>query len=153
MKASSEKDGKQAEDSGLAESVEAAPEKTVITWENAAVEQAVRAAAEIPEGEITQKDLDAVTYLDFTNAGMKDLSVLKRFPALKSVDLTGNGISSLEMLKDMTWLEGICLDDNQITYIQPLRSLTSLVASVCHMVAIVVTLYSMSHSGFSCVPK
>ena len=42
QKASSEKDGKQAEDSGLAESVEAAPEKTVITWENAAVEQAVR---------------------------------------------------------------------------------------------------------------
>ena len=97
-----------------------------LKWENEAVEQAVRAAAEIPQGEITRQDLEKVTYLDLTNAGLKDFSVLKQFPALKSVDLTGNGINSLEAFSDMTQLEGLCLDDNQITDIQPLRNLTTL---------------------------
>lgn len=105
---------------------EAAPPPAALTWENPAVEKAVREAAEIPSGVITEQDLAEVTYLDLSNTGMKDFSVLSRFPALVSVDLTGNGITDLKPLTGFQQLEGLCLDDNQITDLMPLREMTNL---------------------------
>ena len=54
------------------------PAASVPVWENGAVEQAVRTAAEVPTGEITVQDLDKVTYLDLSNAGIRDLSDRQR---------------------------------------------------------------------------
>jgi hypothetical protein len=92
----------------------------------AAIEAAIREAANKPSGELTPADLAQVTKLDLSESEIADLKPLAGLAELVFLQLNGNGIRDLGPLAELTKLQGIMLDGNRVTDLKPLAGLTEL---------------------------
>jgi len=92
----------------------------------AAIEAAIRKAANKPSGELTPADLAQVTKLDLSELEIVDLKPLAGLTELVFLQLNGNGIRDLGPLAGLTKLQGIMLDGNRATDLRPLAGLTEL---------------------------
>ena len=112
-----------------------APE--VIVFTDAYLEEAVRAAMNKPEGDITVDDAAAVTMLNLSNSdwdamnaengGIKDLSDLKYFINLKELNIDYNDIQDLAPLSALTELQVLTFSAVRVKDLSPLASLTNMV--------------------------
>ena len=89
----------------------------------AAIETALRRASGAP---ITEANLKALTLLEATNRGIRDLTGLEAATNLAELDLSGNNIADITPLAELTNLTELRLRFNNITDITPLAGLTSL---------------------------
>ena len=83
------------------------------------VEKAVRAALFWPKGELTEADLQDITYLNLkdtkiTDAGLKDVAKLQNLSIFFSIrtQITDEGLKDLAKLQKLEWLN---LSDTKIT--------------------------------------
>lgn len=112
-----------------------APE--VIVFTDTYLEEAVRAAMNKPEGDITVDDAAAVTMLNLSNSdwdamnaengGIKDLSDLKYFINLKELNIDYNDIQDLAPLSTLTELQVLTFSAVRVKDLSPLASLTNMV--------------------------
>lgn len=115
-----------------------APE--VIQFTDAYLEDAVRTAMNLPDGNITVEQANAVTVLDLRNAdwdamnaengGIKDISDLKYFPNLTELHLDFNDVQDLSPLSTLTNLNVLSLSAVRVKDLSPLASLSSMV-NIC----------------------
>jgi prepilin-type N-terminal cleavage/methylation domain-containing protein len=101
----------------------------VRTFPDNALEAAVRTAVGVPEGDIHQSDLDAVSTFDASCLGIADLTGMEYWTNLTSLQISGCGsgpITDLSPLASLTGLTTLILDGNSIEDISSLASLTSL---------------------------
>ena len=89
----------------------------------AAVRGALGLGATAP---IPETDLEALTYLFASNAGITDLTGLEYATGLWDLYLPRNQVSDISRLASLTRLVNLDLDGNQISDISPLASLTRL---------------------------
>ena len=75
---------------------------------------------------IPETDLEALTYLFASNAGITDLTGLEYATGLWDLYLPRNQVSDISRLASLTRLVNLDLDGNQISDISPLASLTRL---------------------------
>lgn len=90
------------------------------------IEAAIRERLGKPEGELTAADLERVTSLSLSGAGLSDISALAQLPKLRNLNLDYNEISDLSPLAGLVELEKLHLGSNQITDLSPLNNLTKL---------------------------
>jgi len=99
------------------------------------LEALVRAATGKTEGDISQIEAEAVTYLNLNNQWHKELypdqkivnlQGLEYFRNLKSLDLSEHDISNIDAISKLSDLEELNLSGNPISDITPLSSLKSL---------------------------
>ena len=83
------------------------------------VEKAIRESLERPTGELTEKDLEEVTYLEFgsaqiTDAGLKEVAKLEQLSSLSLpyTEITDEGLKEVAKLQQ---LKELSLEDTQIT--------------------------------------
>lgn len=110
----------------------------VVTFTDPVLEEMIRAAMGIPEGDITAAQAEAITLLDLHMDGgdwskprISDISALASFKNLTSLNLgwalQNNGFGvDLTPLSGLTKLEALYLNSNEIRTIHPLASLTNL---------------------------
>ncbi len=89
----------------------------------AAVETALGKA---PGSPISAQDMAALTALDASGRGIRDLSGLELAVGLESLRLYGNRLDSLEPLSGLTGLRSLIFRDNAVFDLSPLSRLTSL---------------------------
>jgi Leucine-rich repeat (LRR) protein len=99
---------------------------TVIEIKDAGLEAAIRDALGIFDRDLTDVDLELLTYLYADNFGIKDLSGIENAKNLTGLDLRGNQITDISPLKDLTHLNSLTLWDNEISDISALENLTNL---------------------------
>ena len=92
----------------------------------AAIEAAVRKAAEKPTGELTKADLEKVTELRLKGYQISDVSALKGLTQLTGLILENNQISDVSALKELKQLKWLNLSENQLTDVSALQELTQL---------------------------
>ena len=106
-----------------------------IVFNDALLEQKIRAALNIPEGDVTLADTAAVTELLIGNEWMQDIpedqrindiSALKYFPNLVKLNLEFCGIYRIDELRVMTNLGEAMLSNNNIRDIRPLLACKNL---------------------------
>lgn len=130
---------------------EASPEDVPGYFQDAALEEAVRAAIQKPSGELTKEDFESVTEFSYTgsaaapltslsgieqlvnletltiqNAGLTDIGALSGLKNLKSLALRSNRIQSLSPLSGLVRLETLDLIHNLVTDVSPLSGLENL---------------------------
>lgn len=138
---------------GDASDVVQVPSDVPVVFDNALLEQAVRAELGMPEGDITEKDLARVerlavvgctvlsrersfryvifSYVDEVPqegepfGDISDLSLLMKMPKLKELYLCGQQIKDLTPLKNLP-LRRLYLCDNKITDFSPLADIVTL---------------------------
>ena len=81
----------------------------------AKIEKAVRAELGIPEGELTQSDMDRVTHLNLDGMQLTDVRSLENLPQLKDLGLKMNPLTHLKNLEKLSQLERLHFDSNNIT--------------------------------------
>ncbi len=100
-----------------------------IVFKDAVLEQKIRAALDIPTGDITLEQTESVNKLLFGNQWqenvpddikVKDISALKYFPNLVALELQNNDVQSIDVLRIMPNLTYLDLSNS------PIRDLTSL---------------------------
>ena len=92
----------------------------------AAIEAAIRKAANKDSGDLTPADLAQVTKLDLSELEIADLKPLADLTELVFLQLNGNAIRDLGPLAELTKLQGVMLDGNRVTDLRPLAGLTEL---------------------------
>ena len=94
----------------------------------AAIEAAIREAAEKPTGELTQADLEKVTFLDLRSNKLTDVKGLEKLDQLKKLYLYNNQLTELPKgLEKLNQLTELGLRDNQLTELpKGLEKLTQL---------------------------
>ena len=132
-------------------SSEASPEAVPGYFQDAALEEAVRAAIQKPSGELTREDFESVKEFSYTgsatapltslsgieqlvnletltiqNAGLTDIGALGGLKNLKSLALRSNRIQSLSPLSGLARLETLDLIHNLVTDVGPLSGLQNL---------------------------
>jgi len=98
----------------------------VVTFANPNLEAAVREAIGIPEGLIYPWDLEDLTILDASEAGIADLTGLEYCTGLTELYLGYNQIEDISPLANLTGLSVLSLSSNQVTDISALADLTNL---------------------------
>jgi Leucine-rich repeat (LRR) protein len=97
-----------------------------VTFADANLEAAVRAALVKPSGSITDADMLTLTTLDASHRDIVQLGGLEYATNLDRLDLNGNQIASLTPVAGLTKLTYLDLGANQITDITPVANLTKL---------------------------
>ena len=97
-----------------------------VTFADANLEAAVRAALVKPSGDITDADMLTLTTLDASHRTIVQLGGLEYATNLDRLDLGTNQIASLTPLAGLTKLTYLDLGANQITDITPVANLTKL---------------------------
>jgi hypothetical protein len=92
----------------------------------AAVEAAARKASGKADGEITKDDLPAVTEMDLSGIGLKDITPLTNLAGLTSLNLSENGIMDVTPLAKLKKLTSLDLSENHLTDISPQEKLSKL---------------------------
>ncbi len=90
------------------------------------LEQAVREALEIPEGDITVSDMARLDILDAEGREIENLAGLEHAVNLEELWLMDNYISDLTPLEELTGLVELGLLGNQISDLEPLEGLVNL---------------------------
>lgn len=109
----------------------------VITFPDSYLEEAIRAALNKPQGDITVTDAQSLTTLDVSNAdwdamnakggGIKDLSGLEHFTNLTELHLDMNDIAEFTPLAALTKLETLSFNGVRVKDLSPLSGLTCMV--------------------------
>tara|TARA_Y100000588_G_C13758920_1_gene713118 strand:+ start:25 stop:585 length:561 start_codon:yes stop_codon:yes gene_type:complete len=102
------------------------PEQPDLPVGKAAIEMAIRRAADKPTGELTQTDLEKVKELRLGNTRITSLTPLKKVTKLERLHLQDNQISDLTPLMHLSKLEFLELDNNEIADLSPLKNLKQL---------------------------
>ena len=129
-------------------------EDHAIDWKDPVLEERVREATGIEEGDIMYSDVLSITWIDLSGEieeedekitdisalaefknleslylsdnGIEDISPLRELTELYSLHLSGNRIQDMDVLKDMKNLNYLSLYGNQISDIGPLEDLEDL---------------------------
>ncbi len=99
-----------------------------VTFADANLEAAVRAALVKPSGDITDADMLTLTTLDASHRDIVQLGGLEYATNLDRLDLGTNQIASLTPVAGLTKLTYLNLGANQITDITPVANLTKLIS-------------------------
>ena len=106
-----------------------------IQFNDSVLEQKIRAALNIPSGDITMAQTQSVTALSLANEWqesipdnllVKDISALKYFPNLDKLEMQNNSIEQIDVLRGMKNLTQLDLANNPIYDIHALSSLPNL---------------------------
>lgn len=90
------------------------------------LEAAIREKIGKPIGTLTLEDMQKVTELDLTDAGISELQGIQFLTNLKKLNLTGNNIKHIGYLKNLILLEELALNHNNVEDIQALKYLSNL---------------------------
>ncbi|MCV9884481.1 leucine-rich repeat domain-containing protein [Metabacillus halosaccharovorans] len=102
------------------------PTGDAVTFNDPALEEAVRDMLTIKDRDLYVSDLEQLNYLDALDRGISDLSGLEHANNLQSIGLGYNSISDLTPLAGLTKLEYLDVSGNNLSDIRPLSNLTSL---------------------------
>ncbi|MBT4502847.1 MAG: hypothetical protein HOC74_34255 [Gemmatimonadetes bacterium] len=97
-----------------------------LTFADAGLEEAVRAALGQPEGPLTREDGLSLTQLDASQRGIIDLTGIDQLGNLTSLVLMDNQVQELTSLAELTRLQFLNLAGNQVEDISLLANLTQL---------------------------
>lgn len=98
----------------------------ILTFNDAALESAIRGALAMPTGDIYKSDLLALDTLIADNQGISDLTGLEYCTNLTYLHLIDNSISQIDELVGLAGLRDLNLQGNNIADISPLSSLGNL---------------------------
>lgn len=107
----------------------------VVTFQDALLEQKVRAAMDLPTGDITAAQAEAVKELRLNiewqpqiplETQIQSLSGIEAFKNLETLELSFNHISDISPLTGLTKLTNLSLGGNPVQDISPLAGLTNL---------------------------
>ena len=105
----------------------------VISFGDAVLEQAVRKALNLPEGDVTVRDAESLEWLDASldqetskENRIQDISALAAFVNLNGLNLSNNNIQNLDALQGLTKLRELYLLGNECYDLSPLAKLTAL---------------------------
>ncbi|BAF60986.1 hypothetical membrane protein [Pelotomaculum thermopropionicum SI] len=99
---------------------------TVVHFNDANLEAAVRDALGKLDGDITSADMAGLTYLSAADRGIADLTGLEYAVNLQELDIWSNQITGISPLAGLTTLQKLELSGNQISDISPLSNLSNL---------------------------
>ena len=99
---------------------------TLVTLNDAALEQELRDTLHLPTQDLYASDLGVLTSLAATDAGIADLTGFEYCTAMVGLDLSGNAITDLTPLGSCVYLLALDLSENQITDVSALQSCTEL---------------------------
>ena len=102
------------------------PTPNPIVYPNSSVENAVRKAVGISNGNIYPKDVCEITCLELNEMGILDLSFLKYFSGLEELYLQNNDIIDISTLASLKKLTSLHLGYNKISDVSPLKDLVNL---------------------------
>jgi Leucine rich repeat len=97
-----------------------------VQFTDPSLEQCVRSALEIPEGDLAPDALTALTHLACQDMGIASIDGLERATALVELSLWENAIVDIAPLGGLTELRDLQIGRNQINDVSPLSTLTSL---------------------------
>jgi len=118
-------DGGPSEDAATPDTAEdAAPES--VSFTDAHLEQCVRAALQLPDGDLSANALAQLTHLECQDMGISSVDGLQRATALVELSLWENAIADIGPLANLTHLQDVQLGNNQISDVSPLSGLASL---------------------------
>ena len=107
----------------------AEPQEKAKSTPKAAIEAAIRSKWSLnkPTGELTEADLEKVTYLDLENNQLTDVKGLEKLTQLEQLVLHNNQLTEPpEGLEKLTQLKSLVLALNQLTDVKGLEKLTQL---------------------------
>ena len=99
---------------------------SVVTFQDANLETAIREAVDKPSGAIHASDLVGLASLMASDKEIQDLSGLQYCTNLTDLDLWHNQVSDISPLGNLTSLTRLDLGDNEISDISPVGNLTDL---------------------------
>jgi len=102
------------------------PQDFVVSFQDSALEAAVREAIGIPSAPIYYSDLQELTSLSASGRGIVNLSGLSNCSRLRSLDLSNNNIEDLAALRYLPRLTDLRLGGNRISNLEPLSRLKNL---------------------------
>ncbi len=102
------------------------PPESPVTFADAALEAAIRAALQRPTGDVMPADLLALTELAADHLGIASLDGLQYGVALHRLGLKGNAVTDLGPLAGLVQLSDLDASDNQVVDLAPLADLTAL---------------------------
>lgn len=102
------------------------PPDAPVTFADTALEGAIRAVLQMPQGDIMPANLLAVTELAAGHLGIQSLGGIEYCPSLHRLQLAGNSITDIHPLAGLVQLSDLDLSDNQIADISPLADLVSI---------------------------
>lgn len=99
-----------------------------VTFEDSALESAVRAAIGKPQGQLVRSDVQGTGFVSLKapQSGIENLAGLEACTDLVLLDLHGNCIADIAPLSALTKLKELNLHDNHIADVSPLQPLTAL---------------------------
>ena len=112
--------------SGLVVSSGGGGSSPTVTFTDPNLENAVRVALNIPNGDITEADMAGLTTLNAAGDGIVSLNGLEYAGNLQVLRLDNNQISDISSLSGLTSLQQLYISSNQISDISSLFGLTSL---------------------------
>src|SRR5690606_5662162 len=98
----------------------------VLSFDDPALEAALREALNLPEGPLRRSDLQRLTALAAGGRGISDLTGLEYAQNLRVLDLSGNDLTDIDALSGLTALRELYLEDNAISDLGPLSFLRDL---------------------------
>jgi internalin A len=90
------------------------------------VEKAVREELKKPTGELTEADLEKVTYLKLDDNKLTSVKGLEKLTQLTKLNFRDNQLTDVTGLEKLTQLELLILGHNQLTDVKGLENLTQL---------------------------
>ncbi len=97
-----------------------------VIFRDAVLEDVIRKAVEIPEGDIFPSDLDGLTMLSADSEDIRSLDGIEHCRNLTSVDLFGCAIEDPSALANLAFLDTIELSRNNLKDVTPLGEITRL---------------------------
>lgn len=107
-------------------------EDHAIDWKDPVLEERVREATGIEEGDIMYSDVLSITWIDLSgeieeeDEKITDISALAEFKNLESLYLSDNGIEDISPLRELTELNSLHLSGNRIQDIDALKDMKNL---------------------------
>ncbi|WP_461568075.1 leucine-rich repeat domain-containing protein [Thermincola ferriacetica] len=98
----------------------------VVSISDPNLERVIRSKIGFSTSTLFKRDLEGITDLDASAAGITNLDGIENLVNLKRLDLSNNNISDIEPLKDLANLTSLNLSNNNITAIDDLSNLTNL---------------------------
>lgn len=101
----------------------------VITFEDPALEKAVRSAARKSEGALTIADVASITSLKVSGLGIRSLEGLQWLPQLVTLEASGNRVFDLTPLRYLSKLTTLSLKGNPVKDYTPIRDVARTLVS------------------------